>query len=507
MHRLKPPRAATPGIRAQLMLFLAFICLLLLGLYWFLSTQLLEPLYNRRIENQLADQADEIVSLIQDTQDEGGIISSWDFGILMVDSAFRTKLYESLSANTQLTNFCVDISDSTLRSVITIENLYPCLLHNSTLSSKSDSSSFSWDKSTVIEMRRACRSNGSWLQVLNTSGGSSQVVVGRMSLDGTYSVLVSTSLVHVAEAGQVLSDMLPLIAILVFAFALAAAWLFSQWFTRPLRELSAAARQVAQGDYSVHVEPNRRDELGTLAEDFNHMAREVQRSAQMQRDLLANVSHDLRTPLTLIKGYAETVRDITGDDKAHRDEQLNIIVDEADRLTALVSSVMELSKVTSGADKCEPVRFDMGQLCDEVSERYDAVCAQNGWTLKLELPDAPLEVYADPAMIERALHNLLGNAMHHIGPDGVFILRAEPCGEGVRVEVEDHGPGISAEDLPYIFERYYRSRSDAGKAGTGLGLSITKAIFQQHGFRFGVQSTPGKGSVFWFTMKAPPTEE
>ena len=506
MHRPKRFHPASPGIRAQLMLFLAFICLLLLGLYWFLSTQLLEPLYNRRIETQLAGQADEIVTLIQQTQDEGGVISSWDFGVLVVDSTFRTKLYESLSANTQLTNFCVDISDSTLRSVITIENLYPCLLHNSTLSSKSDSSSFSWDKSTVIEMRRACRANGSWLQVLNTSGGSSQVVVGRMSLDGTYSVLVSTSLVHVAEAGQVLSDMLPVIAMLVFAFALAAAWLFSQWFTRPLRELSDAARQVAQGDYSVHVDSNRRDELGALAEDFNHMAKEVQRAAQMQRDLLANVSHDLRTPLTLIKGYAETVRDITGDDKAHRDEQLNIIVDETDRLTALVSSVMELSKVTSGADKCEQVRFDMGQLCDEVSERYDAVCAQNGWTLKLEVPDQPLDVYADPAMMERALHNLLGNAMHHIGPDGIFILRAEPCGEGVRVEVEDHGPGISAEDLPYIFERYYRSRSDAGKAGTGLGLSITKAIFQQHGFRFGVQSTPGKGSTFWFIMKAPPEE-
>ena len=475
MPRLKKARRSAPGIRAQLMLFLAFICLLLLGLYWFLSTQLLEPLYNRRIENQLASQADEIVTLIQQTQDEGDVISSWNFGVLVVNSDFRTKLYESLSANTQLTNFCVDISDSTLRSVITIENLYPCLLHNSTLSSKSDSSTFSWDKSTVIEMRRACRANGSWLQILNTSGGSSQVIVGRMSQDGTYSVLVSTSLVHVAEAGQVLSAMLPLIAILVFAFALAAAWLFSQWFTRPLRDLSAAARQVAQGDYSVHVESFRRDELGTLAEDFNHMAKEVQRAAQMQRDLLANVSHDLRTPLTLIKGYAETVRDITGDDKAH-------------------------------ADKCEKVRFDMGQLCDEVSERYDAVCAQNGWTLKLEVPDQPLDVYADPAMIERALHNLLGNAMHHIGADGVFILRAQPCEEGVRVEVEDHGPGISADDLPYIFERYYRSRSDAGKAGTGLGLSITKAIFQQHGFRFGVQSTPGQGSTFWFIMKPPPAE-
>ena len=159
------------------------------------------------------------------------------------------------------------------------------------------------------------------------------------------------------------------------------------------------------------------------------MAKEVQHASQMQRDLLANVSHDLRTPLTLIKGYAETVRDLTGDDKKHRDEQMNIIVDETDRLTALVSSVMELSKVTSGALKCEKVHFDMGQLCDEVSERYDAVCAQNGWQLKLEIPDEELPVCADPDMMQRALHNLLGNAMHHIGEDGIFVLRALRCPE------------------------------------------------------------------------------
>ena len=145
---------------------------------------------------------------------------------------------------------------------------------------------------------------------------------------------------------------------------------------------------------------------------------------------------------------------------------------------------MELSKVTSGAIQCERVHFDMGQLCDEVSERYDAVCAQNGWELKLELPEEELPVYADPDMMQRALHNLLGNAMHHIGEDGLFFLRAFKC----------------PEDLPYIFDRYYRSRSDAGKQGTGLGLSITKAIFQQHGFRFGVQSTVGKGTTFWFIM-------
>ena len=491
----------SPGIRAQLMLFLASICLLLLGMYWFLSTQLLEPLYNQRIEAQLAGQADQIVDLIAKSQDEGIVISSWNFGVLVVDSTFRTRLYENLSANTQLTNFCVDISDSTLRSIITIENLYPCLLHNSTLSARSDSG-FSWDKSTVIEMRRACRANGSWMQVLNTSGGSSQVVVGRMSRNGHYSVLVSTSMSHVGEAGQVLSDMLPMAAVLVFCFALAAAWLFSQWFTRPLRDMSAAARQMARGNYAVRVDANRRDELGALAEDFNQMAKEVQRSAQMQRDLLANVSHDLRTPLTLIKGYAETVRDITGDNPDRRTEQLNIIVDETDRLSGLVNSVMELSKVSSGVEKPQMVLFDMAQLCEEVAERYEAVCAQNGYTLKLEA-DTPCLVGADPAMMERVLHNLLGNAMHHIGEDGVFVLRCLPREEGgARVEVKDHGAGIAAADLPYIFDRYYRSRSDAGKVGTGLGLSITKAIFQSHGCRFGVNSTPGQGTTFWFTLDA-----
>ena len=137
--------------------------------------------------------------------------------------------------------------------------------------------------------------------------------------------------------------------------------------------------------------------------------------------------------------------------------------------------------------------------------KLDGVCITGGEpTLQLELPDEELPVYADPNMMQRALHNLLGNAMHHIGKDGIFILRAQRCTEGVRIEVEDHGPGISADDLPYIFDRYYRSRSDAGKQGTGLGLSITKAIFQQHGFRFGVQSAIGMGTTFWFIMNDLP---
>ena len=468
----------TLGIRGQLMWFLCFICLFLLGLFWLLSTQLLEPLYTKHIETQLTNQADSIVERLDDAIAEGKVLSSWSFGQLSVNSDFFDKLTLELYTKGTLNSFCVDISDTTLHTIYKIENQSFCNLHGTYLSDSANN-----DKiiATALAMRRKCRSVGSFVQTLNPPrlSGSAQLLVGRTTADGSYTVLVTTSLVHVAEASKVLSTLLPLAAALIFCFAMSAAWLFSEWFTKPLRQLSSAARQMALGNYAVQVDNRRNDELGDLARDFNHMAEEVQHAVQMQRDLLANVSHDLRTPLTLIK-------------------------DEADRLTALVSSVMELSKVTSGTYKCERVHFDMGQLCDEVSERYDAVCAQNGWQLQLELPEEELPVYADPDMMQRALHNLLGNAMHHIGKDGIFILRAFRCSEGVRVEVEDHGPGIAATDLPYIFDRYYRSRSDAGKQGTGLGLSITKAIFQQHSFRFGVQSTVGKGTTFWFVMSDLP---
>ena len=495
-----------PGIRGQLMWFLCFICLFLLGLFWFLSTQLLEPLYTKHIEKQLTSQAESIVSQLDKAIAKGDTLSRWSFGHLFLNDEFFEKLTVELYSGGTLNSFCVDISDSTLRQIYKIENQSYCNLHETFLSDSANSKVVN----TAIAMRKKCRTTpGGFVQTLNPPrlSGSAQLLVGRTTADGSYTVLVTTSLVHVAEASNVLSTLLPLAAAMIFLFAMSAAWLFSEWFTKPLRQLSSAARQMAMGNYAVQVDSTRNDELGTLARDFNHMAAEVQHAAQMQRELLANVSHDLRTPLTLIKGYAETVRDLTGDDKAHRDEQMNIIVDETDRLTALVSSVMELSKVTSGADRCQRVHFDMGQLCDEVCERYDAVCAQNNWQLKLELPDRELPVYADPEMMQRALHNLLGNAMHHIGADGIFILRAAPCTEGVRIEVEDHGPGIPPEDLPYIFDRYYRSRSDAGKQGTGLGLSITKAIFQQHGFRFGVQSTVGKGTTFWFIMNDLPASE
>lgn len=487
------------GLQWKLTLFMGGVTLATLLMVWLMTTFWLQPRYQNTIRNKLENKADQIMAMIDEN---GGPIASRNFGVLLYDEAFWSRLGQAFNeGQINVDNCCVDISDATYRCLHFYESMYPCLIHGSSGAFSGDFD-YSQNSKVALQLRHTLLQEGALDNIINM-GSNSQMVVGRVSKDGQYMVIVSTSLAQISTAAGVLAGMLPPIALILLLLNLLVGAMFSRWFTRPIQQLSHGAREIAAGNYTVRVAVRRNDEVGLLAQEFNHMADEVQRSAQLEKDLLANVSHDLRTPLTLIKGYAETVRDITGNDEQRRTEQCNIIVDETDRLSALVNSVMELSKVSSGAEPPNRVRFDMSELCFEVAGRYDALCDQNGWTLRLEA-DAACPVYADPAMMERVLHNLLGNASHHLGEDGVFVLRAIPKNGGCRVEVEDHGPGIPPEDLPHLFDRYYRSRKDAGKTGTGLGLSITKAILQQHGFAFGVDSAVGHGSTFWFEMPCPP---
>ena len=489
-------RAPFISIRWQLMFFIGAMTLLTVGLIWGIITYALAPKYNATIRQNLTNKASAITAIFDQTDSE---ISSRDFGVLQLDNDFWTALGQTFSdKKINMDGYCVDFSDSTLRCLKAYESMFPCLLHES---SGSFSGEFGYNLNTrqLITFRQELFEEGSLYKIVQI-GSTRQMLVGQLSADGKYGIIVSTGMAQIATAAEVLRSILWPVALILLVLDLLFAMLFSRWFTRPVQQLSSGAKEIAAGNYDIQLPVVHHDEIGQLAEDFNHMAAEVKRSAQLEKDILANVSHDLRTPLTLIKGYAETVRDLTGTDAEKRTEQCNIIVDETDRLSALVNSVMELSKVQSGAEKPNLIDFDMGELCFEVAGRYDALCDQNHWHLELPADEAA-PVRADPAMMERVLHNLLGNAFHHIGADGQVMLRVLPQADGCRVEIEDHGPGIPPEDLPYIFDRYYRARQDSGKVGTGLGLSITKAILQQHGFAFGVNSAIGQGSTFWFVMR------
>ena len=489
-------RAPSISIRWQLMFFIGAMTLLTVGLIWGIITYALAPKYNATIRQNLTNKASAITAIFDQTDSE---ISSRDFGVLQLDNDFWTALGQTFSdKKINMDGYCVDFSDSTLRCLKAYESMFPCLLHES---SGSFSGEFGYNLNTrqLITFRQELFEEGSLYKIVQI-GSTRQMLVGQLSADGKYGIIVSTGMAQITTAAEVLRSILWPVALILLVLDLLFAMLFSRWFTRPVQQLSSGAKEIAAGNYDIQLPVVHHDEIGQLAEDFNHMAAEVKRSAQLEKDILANVSHDLRTPLTLIKGYAETVRDLTGTDAEKRTEQCNIIVDETDRLSALVNSVMELSKVQSGAEKPNLIDFDMGELCFEVAGRYDALCDQNHWHRELQA-DGAAPVRAAPAMMERVLHNLLGNAFHHIGADGQVMLRVLPQADGCRVEIEDHGPGIPPEDLPYIFDRYYRARQDSGKVGTGLGLSITKAILQQHGFAFGVNSAIGQGSTFWFVMR------
>lgn len=484
------------SIRWQLMFFIGGITLFTLLLVWGVITYALVPQYNRNIQAKLESKAAAITALID--QSDSAISNRSYLGLTLNESFWDGVSQTFQDKKINVDGCCVDFSDTTLRCLKAYESMYPCLLHESTGAFGGDFG-YNIDTHIAIQLRQKLFQDGTLYQVVKV-GSTLQMAVGRLSADGQYGVIVSTSLAQITTAAEVLRSILAPVALILLVLDLLFAILFSRWFTNPIRKLSNGAQEIAAGNYDVQIKVEHNDEIGRLADDFNHMAAEVKRSAQLEKDILANVSHDLRTPLTLIKGYAETVRDLTGSDDEKRTEQCNIIVDETDRLSALVNSVMELSKVQSGAEKPSLLDFDMSELCFEVAGRYDALCNKNHWRLDLQADEA-CPVRADPAMMERVLHNLLGNAFHHIGADGVVVLRAIPQAGGCRVEIEDHGPGIPPEDLPYIFDRYYRARQDSGRTGTGLGLSITKAILQQHGFAFGVDSAVDKGSTFWFVMK------
>ena len=487
------------SFRYKLMAFVFLICTLLLFTVYSLSIYLLEPTYNKRIREDLKNSLDQLVSTI-DNADFPITNTNW-LGIPYISPEFAGEINQQMeSGKLETSGRCIEISTVDGVKILNLEAMSStCLLHRGRLVSNSDSGSFSVNAELAEQMRMRTIVEKNVTQTFeNATTGSKQITMGKLSENGDYVVLMSADLARIPQAASVLSEQMSWVALGLLAVSLGGAWIFSTLFTRQLTKLSDATREMAHGNYDVRVDVQGDDEIADLAKDFNFMAYEVARSTQLQRDLIANISHDLRTPLTLIKGYAETIRDLTGADAEKRNQQLTVIVNETDRLSTLVNSVMELSKIGSGTEKPQKVVFDLALLCEEVAERYENICQTNGYTLEVETEQVCM-TNADPAMLERVLHNLMGNALHHIGEDGWMGLRAIAMPDGsCRVEVADHGCGISAEDLPHLFDKYYRSRKDAGKVGTGLGLSITKAILQSHGFHFGVESTVGKGSVFWF---------
>ncbi len=285
----------------------------------------------------------------------------------------------------------------------------------------------------------------------------------------------------------------------VFIVVFAASTALSGYLTKPINELTEKARRLAHGDWEVDFQGAEYGaEMVQLADSLNYARDEISKADKLQKELIANVSHDFKTPLTMIKAYASMIQEISGDVPEKREKHAQVIIDESDRLTSLVNDLLDLSKMQSGIQELKYNLFDLSAYIDDVLERFAYLKERGGYTFELDVEEG-LYTVADELKIGQVLYNLIGNAVNYTGEDKrvkILLKKEENC---IRFAVTDTGKGIKSEELNTIWDRYYRS-SEAHKRpvrGTGLGLSIVKAILEKHGFVFGVDSVLGKGSTFY----------
>lgn len=336
--------------------------------------------------------------------------------------------------------------------------------------------------------------------VLEKSNSQSLVYVSIVSnSEGREYMLMLNSLVTpIKSTVETLRFQLIIISITFLVFCIVISVVSSKIIATPIENINKSARELAEGNYDVKFTGSGYKEVEQLSETLNYASEELSQLDQMRKDLIANVSHDLRTPLTLITGYGEVMRDIPGENTP---ENIQIIIDEATRLSSLVNDLIDISKIEAGTMKIGASVFCITDTIKEMFGRYNKLKEQDGFTFDFE-HDCDVYVYADQLKISQVIYNLVNNAVNYSGNSRNIIIRQICYDNRVRIEVVDHGPGIPQDKLKNIWDRYYKvdKSHKSAKIGTGLGLSIVKSVLKLHRAQFGVFSTLGKGSTFWFEL-------
>lgn len=276
------------------------------------------------------------------------------------------------------------------------------------------------------------------------------------------------------------------------------AFLMARHVSRPMEDMNKSAKNLAKGDYGTRFCETDFLEIRELSDTLNEAAKELSKVEGFRRELLANIAHDLRTPLSLIYSYAEMMHDFPGE---IRPEQTQVIMEETSRLSSLVNDVFEVSKLETGTQVLSCSSYPLTEQIAEIIRRMEALLRKEEISIVFEYQEA-VYVEADSVKIGQVFYNLLQNAINYVGKDKQILVRQSLVNNQVKIEVIDHGDGIREEDTPYIWDRYYKVQKVHRRAvhGTGLGLCIVKKIMEMHGGGYGVESEPGAGSDFWFTL-------
>ncbi len=315
-------------------------------------------------------------------------------------------------------------------------------------------------------------------------------------------LILRTSQQALLETVSIIQTQLIIISVIIVIIAFFLSYYISTKVSKPIIQMSNTAKQWASGDESVVFSNDSYQELSELCETLNYSKEAISKTGVLQRDLLANVSHDLKTPLTMIKAYAEMIRDLSGEIKEKRDAHTNVIIDEADRLTMLVNDILDLSKLQSQTQVQDLQVVNLSSLCERVLHRFNGFAEQSGYKIVKEI-EPELYTFCDEKKIEQVVYNLVGNSINYTGSDKTIFVKLSLNNDVVLFESIDSGKGISQENVETIWEKYYRFSDTHQRPikGTGLGLSIVKTILENHRVKFGVISKKDIGSNFFIQFK------
>ncbi len=317
--------------------------------------------------------------------------------------------------------------------------------------------------------------------------------------DGEHYILyLHTALLPLESTVNTLRRQFNWIAGILVLLALVMVVLLTRKISKPLVSMNEAAKVLAKGKYDAVFSGEGYRETRELAQTLNYASGELSKLDNLQKELIANISHDLRTPLTMIRGYTEMMRDLPGENTP---ENMQLVIDETNRLSELVSDLLDLSRMQSGTRQANMEVFDLRDATHEVMWRYEAFIGHQGYKLEW-ISESSAPVYADRSMILQVIYNLTNNAINYTGKDKLVTVKQSIDGDSVRLSFTDTGDGIPMEKAALIWERYYKidELHKQAKIGTGLGLSIVKQILEIHNARYGVISTPNNGSTFWFEL-------
>ncbi len=465
---------APMGLGMRIFLIFFVFTLAMLAILWLLETVFLDSIY-REIRIREIQRAEKNLEVMPD------------------DEAFYPTLVKAARSG----NFCVIVAER--NSVLySVDVLPSCVIHR-------------MSHYNVAYFSGLARNNGGeyLLRVSFDQEGGGEFRDRGITESIIYTKIVNRGgkelcLILNAEAEPITATVTTLRALLILVTvifllvsALLAAFL-SRSLSRPLAVLTRKSRFLGHPDAPDFRTEGYR-EVAELGDTLENASRELSKNDRLQKELVANVSHDLRTPLTMIAGYAEMMRDIPGENTP---ENAGIILEESRRLSTIVTDALDVSRIQSGSEPIVPETFDLTRDTRDIVDRFSRLTEHEGYNIVCSIPEKEALVNADRMMISRVIYNLINNAVTHAGENRHVLVTEEIRPGAVRILVEDDGPGIPDRELDSIWDRYYKVDKSHARAavGSGLGLSIVKTILSLHHATYGVESAVGAGSIFWFEL-------